>query len=353
MPLRVKALSLTFRITLYRSFADLLAAGMPVLSALRALHVGQRSEVARMLSETANDVAAGFSLGDACARHEALFDERVVSAIRAVEGTGRLPEVLRAVAASHEEYHTYIQEVRKAVRVPMFTLLTAILVITCSLAFVVPTFTSLFSLTQDKLPAQTQRLLAISRWLQEHGFTVVWTLLIAVLAGAATTTYWLPARRWKEWVTYWIPCFGHLWVCADACGVLTTLSVLLTANVALCDALPLASKVVKKLMWEEAGRNMRAHLMEGGDVASMIMCIDTTLLPEQARNLLLLGEKGSELRVVCMHAARLLNEKKLYRMQLLTSFLPVVLSCVIGSVVLLIIHALYLPLFSMLEGLSL
>jgi MSHA biogenesis protein MshG len=160
-----------------RQMNTLLKAGVPIMSALRGLEgSGENPSLARVMRELREGLESGQELSTCMLRQPKAFDPFYVAMVRVGEFTGTLQEVFLRLF-HHLEFEKLMREqVRAAIRYPLFVIITMAIAIMIINVFVIPTFAKVYAGFKAELPAITKGLIAFSN------FTVAyWWALLGLL----------------------------------------------------------------------------------------------------------------------------------------------------------------------------
>ena len=138
-----------------------------------------------------SDIETGNSLHQALAKHPLYFDDLFVNLVEAGEHAGALETVLDKIATYKEKTEALKKKIKKALFYPAAVLAVAVIVTVILLLFVIPQFESLFKGFGADLPAFTQFVVDMSRWMQAKG----WMLLIIVGGVVFTFSYFYKRSR--------------------------------------------------------------------------------------------------------------------------------------------------------------
>jgi MSHA biogenesis protein MshG len=184
-----------------RQLHTLLRAGVPILRALLGLqesatHPGMRD----CLAEVRRSLESGIELSMSFAQQSSLFNGFFVAMVRVGEMTGRLDEVFDRLC-KHLEFEMFMrQQVKSALRYPMFVMGAMVIAIGVINVMVIPAFASVFESFHTELPLPTQILLATSRFTLDFG----WLLALAAMGAAYSWNAWRRTPqgklRWDEFV---------------------------------------------------------------------------------------------------------------------------------------------------------
>jgi len=197
-----------------------LQAGVPILDSLADLrdsldHPRFRAVVASLITA----IEGGRSLSEALAQHPRVFDGVFCSLVRAGEQAGKLPRVLRALAAALKRDDELAAFTRRIAIYPLIVGVVILAAIGVALVYVVPELARLFHTVGQALPLQTRLLIALSDFVRHQGWLLilaadlgVWltgifanlwdvlfdpllVLLCAAIVGQQQVARWLSARR--------------------------------------------------------------------------------------------------------------------------------------------------------------
>jgi type IV pilus assembly protein PilC len=138
-----------------------------------------------IITTIGKDVQAGTSLGDAFAKHPAVFNEVYVSMVRAGESGGILDEILKRLASQIEQEASIRKKVKSAMTYPVVILTITIVAFFGIMVFIIPKINKILldlGGPDAKLPIYTRVLLAISNFMQHYiVFIVAIFVIVAVL----------------------------------------------------------------------------------------------------------------------------------------------------------------------------
>src|SRR5689334_14306112 len=163
-----------------RQLATMLQAGIPMVQSFEIVGNGhEKPAMQKLILAIKADVESGTSLHEALAKHPLYFDDLFVNLVEAGEHAGALETVLDKVATYKEKTEALKKKIKKALFYPAAVLAVAIIVTVVLLLFVIPQFESLFKGFGADLPAFTQMVVNMSRWMQSNGW------LFAIFVGGA------------------------------------------------------------------------------------------------------------------------------------------------------------------------
>ncbi|MDN5849175.1 MAG: type II secretion system inner membrane protein GspF [Nitrococcus sp.] len=330
---------------LTRQLATLIGAGLPLEEALRAAGAQtERAGLRALVAGVRASVVEGNSLADGLGRFPGAFPELYRATVAAGEHTGRLDVVLERLADYTEQRQQLRGKVQQALAYPAALIVISLAVVTLLLAYVVPKVTRVFEDMDQRLPALTQGLIAVSDFLRING---IWLALAAAGALAACAWFWRRQgfRRRVDLVLLRLPLAGRLVRGLNAARFARTFSILLGSGVAVLEALRIAAGVIANRPMRAAVIEAAGRVREGSAIAPALE--SSGQFPPMMVHLAASGEGSGRLEHMLERAA-VSQEREVERTigMLLALFEPALIVAM-GGVVLVIVLAILLPIFEL------
>ncbi len=169
---------------LIQNLALLVAAGMPVNSALESVYDELRSKRMRSaVREMMQDISDGFSLSKALER-AGIVSPHTLVLIALGEVSGRLSQNLSVAALQNEKEAGFRAHIRSALAYSSFVLIVALIVGIGVSWFVLPKIAQFFNDLNAPLPALTKAIIAVGLFLHDYGYIFVplFFFMIATIA---------------------------------------------------------------------------------------------------------------------------------------------------------------------------
>jgi type IV pilus assembly protein PilC len=329
-----------------RQIATMLAAGVPLVTTLELLGRGhEKAKVRELLGIILSDVQSGIPLSDALRPHRRYFDDLYVDLVAAGEHSGSLDAVFDRIATYREKAEQLKSKIKKAMFYPAAVVVVAILVTSLLLLFVVPQFEDIFNGFGAELPAFTQMIIGISRWLQSSWYFFVIAIIIGIWLFKRTHRTSQNFRDRIDQMVLRIPVIGDILHKAAMSRFARTLSTTFAAGVPLIDGLESAAGASGNYVYRKALLKVRQEVMSG---MQMNVAMRTTgLFPDMLIQMVMIGEESGGLDEMLNKVANI------YEMQVddavdgLSSLIEPIMMVVIGTLVGGLIVGMYLPIFQM------
>src|SRR5438045_4720600 len=246
-----------------RQFATMIDAGLPLVQCLDILATQLDNLAFReVLTRVKVKVESGSTLADALKEHPKVFDTLYVQLVAAGEIGGILDTILNRLAAYIEKNEKLKSKVKGAMVYPSIVLTVAIGVTVVLLLFVTPTFEKMFKDFGGAMPAPTQIVIDLSKWLQHNGFYLLGVIIAAVIGFRAWVTWPKGRVQWDSFVIR-TPIFGPLVRKVAVARFTRTLGTMISSGVPILDALEVVARPAGNAVVEKAMRYTREKIAEG------------------------------------------------------------------------------------------
>ncbi|CAM3634498.1 type II secretion system inner membrane protein GspF [Parendozoicomonas haliclonae] len=328
-----------------RQLATLVQAAMPIEEALKAVAEQQENRRARnVVLAIRSRVLEGYTLAKSMDAFPSQFPQMYRATVAAGEHAGYLDKVLNRLADYTEQRMQSRQKVQLALLYPMILVLAAIGIVSFLLGFVVPDVIKVFADGGQELPWITSVLISAS-----DGFQVWWPwLLVGSVALVFLIRYLLkrPAIRliWHERLLS-LPVIGRFSRALNTSQFASTLSILTRSGVSLVDALAISSQVVSNEAMRKAVVLVARRVSEGASLHRSLQ--DTTLFPPLMLHMIASGEATGELDNMLERTANNQQMELENRIAMLVGLFEPLMLVVMGTIVLVIVLAILLPILNM------
>lgn len=328
-----------------RQFAVLVSAGVPIVQSLEAMARGARSAgMTNTLQLVCADVERGRRLADALSARPAVFDRLYVNLVKAGEEGGVLETVLNRLAEYIETSVRLKGKVKSALFYPAAIVAVAILVISFIMVFVVPKMSAMFVQSGQELPGLTLWVIGVSNFFQ-HYWYVVLAIFTVVPVGLKMYYDTEDGRKVCDSIMIEVPVFGDLIRKSAIARFSRTLSTLLSSGVGIIEALQISAATTGNYVIEKALLDARDQVMRGKTLAEPLTKI--TYFPNMVTQMISIGEQTGNIDQMLGKVADFYEDEVENATEAMTSMLEPILMVVLGSIVAVIVVAMYLPIFKM------
>ena len=330
---------------LTRQLATLLAAGIPVEESLRGVsEQTEKDKVRELIIGVRAKVLEGYGLAQAMSHYPSAFPELYRATVGAGEQTGRLDLVLEKLADYTENQQTTRQKVQQALIYPVLMIIVSAAIISFLLTFVVPKIIEVFTSSGQTLPGMTQMLISISQFIKAYGLYTLLAIILAIAAFKKSLNNLKIKTAWHNLILK-LHIVSYLVKTINVARYIHTFGILFAAGVSVLETMRVSASLVTNVVMRQAFDTATLRVREGSGIHEALK--ETRYISPMAIHLIASGEKSGQLSNMMERAASHLdNEVKRLIDTSLTLLEPLVI-LFMGAVVLFIVLATLLPIFSM------
>ncbi|MGC2398355.1 MAG: type II secretion system F family protein [Acidobacteriaceae bacterium] len=327
-----------------QQFLTLIRAGLPILGSLDMLVKGQKNaNFKAQLENVAARVRTGESLS-AAFEAQGGFPLIYTTTLLAGERSGQLEDVLARYLSFQRISLSFRKKLIASLLYPCLLITMVIALFIFLISFVVPRFALLYDQLGTNLPAATRALLAVGNNFQHY---ILW-----LLAGIAVIVYALfrysqttaGAARIDR-MRIGMPLFGNIWRKYQVALFVRTLSSLLTGGLPPVPSLETAARSISSSTIAAAVLASVTTVREGKSLAQSLE--KTGVFPDLAVEMIDVGESTGALPQMLNSVAEFFEEDVQTALTASLALIEPAILIVMGTVVVAILIALYLPIFSL------
>ena len=330
-----------------RLFATMIEAGLPLVPSLNIL-VRQTANKAfrKVIRKVVLDVQSGDTLAEAFRRHPKVFPELSVNMVAAGEAAGALDTILARLSGFLEKSNALGRKVRAAMMYPAMIFAITIPAVAILLAFVIPTFETMFASAGIPLPAPTRMVIGASALVQRFW----WALPVIGIAGAVALIRIRRSSRGRHLIDrllLGVPILGDLLRKAGVARFTRTLATLIASGVSILEGLDITARTAGNQVIHDAVMKSRASIAAGATIAEPLK--ESGAFTPMVVRMVDVGEQTGALDEMLKHVADFYDQEVDAALDMLIAAVEPVMIVVLGVVVGGMIVAMYLPVFDMIN----
>ncbi len=333
-----------------RQFQSILQAGVTVVEALGMLSEQTENKAFKAaLEDVRETVQKGETLANAMAQYPKIFPDIMIHMVSAGEASGSLETAFDRVGKQFEKDAHLSGMIVKSMIYPIILIIVIIGVVAIMMIKIVPTFTSTFDQIDAELPGITLAVMAVSDFLVHS-----WYILLGVIIAVAV--FVKQFKKTEMGATFFgtlslkLPLFGNLTI-KSACASLTrTLSTLMAAGISLTDAIKIVEQVIKNAIVKNALKQAQKDVMEGRQLSQSLE--ESGVFPAMVYQMIHIGEETGSLESMLDKISEYYEEEVEMATESLMAALEPLIIIIMALVVVPIILAVMMPMFSLYSALG-
>jgi type IV pilus assembly protein PilC len=327
-----------------QQFVTLIRAGLPILKSLDLLADRLTdAKLAPLIRSVRDEVRNGALLSEAF-RQQRVFPRIYATSVMAGEKSGSLAEVLDRYIGYQKTSLAVKKKVMVSLMYPCVLLGLVSVLMVFLVTYVVPTFASLYTSMQAKLPAMTLALIAVGTTARSY----ILVLVAALIGGIVLFRWWSrreSARARVDRIKLRIPVAGEIWLKYQVAQLSRILSTLLTGGIPLVQAMETAADSLGTPLLREAVERAGKSVREGQPLSSSLKA--AKLFPGLAIDMIEVGESTGALPAMLSSVAEFFEDDVNTRMAAVLSLIEPAIMIFMGCFVAFVLISLYLPIFSL------
>ena len=386
-------------------------AGLPILKSLRILENQQKGgRLKNALMDVGDEIEGGSTLSESMAKSPKVFSRLYVNMIKAGEAGGALETILRRLSDFLERSESLKRKVKGAMIYPVIVVMVAVGILTFIMLKIVPVFQKMFEEFGLKLPAMTTLLVNISKWVVRHGWYMIPLIPVVLWLFIKLLRKFKHGRMgWDMYTLKW-PIMGMLIEKNTMARTTRTLGTLVASGVPILEGLNITRETAGNALFERLYGKVTDAIREGETIAKpmganakpgfhpvaaflwvmtgafvpllimtmpgmmetiglqilggaaaaggvvgglfYLMKMNSRIVDDLVVNMIDVGEETGELDTMLYKVADIFDEEVSTLTDGLMKLIEPLLICFLGGAVGFIVIALFLPLISLIQGLS-
>ncbi len=328
-----------------RQIHTLLKAGVPIMRALTGLQESATNPAMReVIRDVRESLEAGRELSVSLARHPEVFSSFYISMVRVGEATGLLDEIFLRLF-DHLEFERFMREqVKSALRYPMFVVVAMAVAIVVVNLFVIPAFAKVFQGFGAELPLMTRILLGFSN------FMVKWwpAMLVGLVAAVFGFRAWVgtaAGRMQWEALSLRFPIAGKIVRKAAMARFSRSFALGMRSGVPVMQALTNSSQTVDNTYIAAKIESMRDTVERGESVVRA--AVASGFFSPVVLQMISVGEESGALDDMLEEVGQMYQREVEYELKTLGQQIEPILIVCLGGLVLVLALGIFLPMWDL------
>ncbi|MEM0952101.1 MAG: type II secretion system F family protein [Cyanobacteria bacterium P01_H01_bin.74] len=332
-----------------RNMCIMIRAGIPLTDALLYYeNYSVNAAFKKIVHTVRQDILSGYAMSQALGKHTKLFDELYVNVTHAGEKSGELDKTLDRLSHLLDKAEQLKMKIISASAYPVIVLFILTIVLLIMFLLVLPTFSEIYEQMNLKLPLITKILLLISHVLVDYwfiSFPAMGLFLFLVYKYVTSSA----GKVVIDNLLLKIPVINDLLLHTQAAHFVSTLLVGFSSGLPITDSLHLATQTLTHTQIKAAYKKVNVQIQTGQKLATALA--ETGYVPNMVMLMISTGEESGELDKMLQVSYEYLEEEVNHKVGILTTMMEPIMLLVIGAVVGFVALGIYLPMFSIYDGL--
>ncbi|MFT6068833.1 MAG: type IV pilus assembly protein PilC [Bacteriovoracaceae bacterium] len=325
-----------------KQLSIMINAGVPIIQALEIQYKSEKHPVLKKsIKKIASSVGEGKTVSEAMSAQKG-FDKLYTSLVKAGEAGGILDIILSKLSIHMDKQEKTKKQIKSALSYPFIVCMVGAGVIWGMMVFVVPQFIGMLADTGQEPPYITQLVIDTSNFLSEYTLMtipIVFISAIFIQSYIKTPT----GKKHFDLITMRMPIFGGIVIKGNLSSFARTLATMLTSGVALIDALDICIETLDNQVISDDLKVVKKKVVEGSTLTEPLTKID--YFPDMVSQMIRVGEQTGEVDGMLEKVADVFEDEVNTLIEGATKLIEPIIIVVLGSIIAVILVAMYLPMF--------
>jgi type IV pilus assembly protein PilC len=289
-------------------------------------------------------IKKGESFSTSISQYPKVFNKLFCATILAGETSGSLSIILRRLAEYFSSRDKFAKRVQTALAYPIFVVSFVFLVLIVMMVLIIPRFRTIFDQMGNRLPAFTEGFMTFYDIIAAHSMYIVVSLVsLAVLVLIYNKTDEGHIKLCQ--LALCVPLTGRIASQAFVATFCKTMATLLSAGVSIVESFDILSEMTSNAVIRDAVIGSKQNMIEGSSVS--LAMAESGFFPNMVTRMVQVGESSGTLPAVLERASDYYETKMDTTITTLLNLLGPIVIVIVGGIVMVVVIALYLPIFSM------
>ncbi len=347
-----KKVKLDILLMFTRRLSTLIESGIPILLAMNILWRQTEDKTMQLvISYVRLNLEKGKKISEALGEFPNIFPPLYLALISVAEKAGGLVAVLKRLTQYLEQRRQNIMRTKKVTLYPSIVVSFAILVIICMFAFVVPTFQKVLFKLNVELPALTRIVIGISEAMRS------WAFILSVLIIGIIFFGMYKFMRQKEKFSYYIdklklkiPFWGYILQSMFLGRFINSLSIMIGAGVPLVESFEVSKTTAGNQYIRDGINDVQEKVEQGVSLYEAFK--EAATFPVMLIEMVGIAEASGRTVDVLETLGHHFDEEVEYRQNKFFTIIEPALIVFVGIIIVITLLAIYLPVFSIWQGLT-
>jgi type IV pilus assembly protein PilC len=334
-----------------QQLSALLRAGLPILQAIGILRKRVPDDRLRLILEDVEaKIRSGLALSQAFGAQGDSFPRIYIASILAGERSGSLDEVLGRYVSYQKTISSARRKIKKSLAYPAVLVGASIILVMVLATYVIPQFMQLYNgVGAEELPAITLAVVGTADFIRSNLMWIIPTVVGAIIF----LLVWRRTPGGRLTIDRWIlktPVAGETVRQLTIAQFTRSLATLLAGGITLPESVEIAGESITNRGLRQASQNVLVNIREGRAFTESLEA--SGWVSELAIDMIGVGERSGALREMLDEVANFYDSEIDVRLNTITTFIEPVILALMGSLVMTILLAMYLPLFNMIGSMG-
>jgi len=300
-----------------------------------------------IISEVYEDVLKGVYLSEAFKKHKKVFPTYFCSMVYIGELTGNLADVLVKASAYYSNDVKVKRKIKSALIYPTFLFIVVVAIFFALMIVVVPSFKEMLESNGAELPGITKFVMGLSDFITGN-LLIVFAVLIVLVVGGFFFFTSKPGKKFKSTMAMYLPMINTVKKNSMTSRFCAAFGILLQSGMQVLDCMKVMPSIIDDPYFNEHFKNVVSDLNHGRKLSRALEKVG--IFPQMLIQMTAVGENSSALEEVYTTVGDYYNDVLNTSIARATGMLEPIVIVIMGGLVLFVLLAVMLPMFSLMQS---
>lgn len=343
---KLKTKDLLFWLTQLSTY---LKSGITLAESIRILNLqmNKKPTYKRAFQSVIYELTMGEPFSSALEKQGTMFPPLLINMIKAAEATGELQETLDDMANYYEEIDRTHKQMVSAMSYPAVIMVFSLAVVTFILVWVIPDFLKIYESAGAEITGITAVVINVSVFLQNNLASVLLVIILVITILVVCYKKIKAFRVKAQTIAMKLPVIGDIIIYNEMAIFSKTFSSLLRNNVFITESIDILSKITNNEIYKEIMYNTINNVVNGEKISLAFK--DHWAVPDVAYYMIVTGESTGQLAEMMGKVSTYYQEMHRNIINSMKSFVEPILICFLAAIVGMIIIAVIVPMFELMN----
>ena len=319
--------------------------GIPITAALKVVADDLTNlRFQEILQQILDKMLRGQSFSTCLSEYPKVFNHLSCAIMLAGETGGNLADALQRLAMYFEGRDKLRRKVLAAVAYPIFVFVFIVLIVVFVMAFIVPRFTTIFEQMQGEMPGFTKGFMGFYEFLRDNVMFIIGSVILTIITVVFSNKTKKGHRLFSK-IALLVPLLGGLFKQAFVVAFCKTMATLLASGVSVLEVFDILLNMTNNDIIKDSIVQTREQIVGGANISNAMGA--SGFFPNMLVKMIQVGEESGSLSKVLDRTSDYYERKVDATITTLMNLLEPIMIVIVGAIVLIVVLALYLPIFSM------
>lgn len=326
-----------------RQFATIIGAGISVVECVDILRKQTENKKLRAaLAEVFEDVQKGMTLSMSMKKFKKVFPDMLINMVAAGEISGALDVIMHRMMVHYDKEYKLNRKIQGAMVYPIMLIFFAFGVSYVLLAFVLPSFVSMFLSMGATLPAPTRFLIGISNFLNQFWYIFLLIIFLTIYFFQRSVSSAEGKMKFDDFKLN-MPVVGPVNQKVATARFARSMSTMLSSGITILESIDLVTKVIGNQALAFKIQESTERLKKGEGISGPLSQIKA--FPPMMISMIRIGEETGALDKMLESTADFYDEEVSYAVEKMVAMINPIILLAMAFVVGFIVLSVALPMF--------